>query len=215
MAKVSQAKSTMSNTAPITRVETVAADFQGYIVPPIEIPIKRRVNPAVHSRIPTSDKVRDMMKLPRSALLTVQLLQQLPFCLSLMKKFECGWVVEEEKQNHSQCDGNNVDVICPSPTKVGMLDEFSGFKQCSAHAQQVDLMINLPMIGPNVANGAFVAKMKLITIGRYLFGTNSPILHASLGETLNSLELQIGNLRDIKAQLNRLSQAIYSTPDDQ
>ena len=42
----------------------------------------------------------------------------------------------------------------------------------------------LPMIGPNVANGAFVANIKLRTIGRYLLGTSSPILPGDLaGET--------------------------------
>ena len=57
MANASQVKSTMSKTAPITRVEITAADFQGYMVPPIEMPISKRVSPAVQRKIPRSNKI--------------------------------------------------------------------------------------------------------------------------------------------------------------
>jgi len=54
LAKPSQQKRAISRTPPITRLEMVAAEFQGYIFPPQETPISKRVRPAVHRKMPTS-----------------------------------------------------------------------------------------------------------------------------------------------------------------
>jgi hypothetical protein len=93
--------------------------------------MRKRVRPAIHRRVPTSRvlhvsvcKTAYLSLLP----LTVELVQDLPFGLSLMKEIESGSVVEEEKQYNGYNDHNRVNVVSPSPAKVGVLVNRASFR---------------------------------------------------------------------------------------
>lgn len=51
-ANVSQTNSATSNNPPTTSEQMVAADFHGYMVPPQDTPMRNRVSPAVHRKMP-------------------------------------------------------------------------------------------------------------------------------------------------------------------
>jgi hypothetical protein len=103
-----------------------------------------------------------------------------------MKEFKGGWVIEKKQENYSQSNSNYIDIVAPTPTEGWVADEPPGYKL-------VSIACNLfafdscysPIIGPNVAIGAFVKKMKDNTIGLYLFGTSSPTATLKLSCTVS------------------------------
>ena len=53
-ANVSQVKRIIKRTPPMTKLEMVAAEFQGYMFPPQDTPISNKVRPAVQRKMPRS-----------------------------------------------------------------------------------------------------------------------------------------------------------------
>lgn len=110
----------------MTKLEMVAAESQGNMTPPQETPIKRRVKPAVHKKIPRSSSgVSGGSDRVQRDGLTIKLFKQLSLGLSVVKEFKCWRVVKQVQEDDGKANGDDVDVETPSPTQLGVLDELA------------------------------------------------------------------------------------------
>lgn len=94
-----------------------------------------------------------------------------------MEEVECWRMVEEVQKNDAQTNVDDVNVEAPSPSKIRVVNEATSWEFVSAIQTftTVEEPLYLPITGPNVAIGAEVRNTKDKIIGRYLFGTSSPI----------------------------------------